>query len=311
MKLLLTAFAAVFATSTLLGQQTGSAPPPSPAPAAPGAVAEAYPPPTPTPSLVDNLIKLWKANLSEDFLKRYISGSDIAKDLSAEDIVKLRNAGLPESLISAVSDRKLVVVMPSPVPATSPVTIPAPIPTPASSMRWEGLARRNGGVVMLKSRWDPGVLEFKDEALRWTDARDASKNVLLTGEADDGAAAHVPQEARRQRVLRVGREDEGAGVPVPRYRLGTGRERESRGAVRVFQGPLSQPRLVAGSRGREISAGYLAGRGRRISSQSKAAESVRSSVAPLTRSFGDSAYAKTNLSSFWPLFQSARGTAIA
>ena len=47
-------------------------------------------------------------------------------------------------------------------------------------MRWEGLARRNSGVVLLKSRWDPGVLEFKDETLRWTDARDASKNVLLT-----------------------------------------------------------------------------------------------------------------------------------
>jgi hypothetical protein len=47
-------------------------------------------------------------------------------------------------------------------------------------MRWEGLTRRNSGVVLLKSRWDPGVLEFKDETLRWTDARDASKNVLLT-----------------------------------------------------------------------------------------------------------------------------------
>ena len=47
-------------------------------------------------------------------------------------------------------------------------------------MRWEGLVRRNSGVVLLKSRWDPGVLEFKDETLRWTDAHDASKNVLVT-----------------------------------------------------------------------------------------------------------------------------------
>ncbi len=171
MKLLRTATACLFATSTLLAQQPGSTPAPIPAPPS---GTEAYPAPTPTPSLVDNLIKLWKANLSEDFLKKYISGADIAKDLSAEDIVKLRNAGLPESLISAVSERKQVVAAPPAAPAVLAV------PAPAPSMRWDGLARRNSGVVLLKSRWDPGVLEFKDETLRWTDSRDASKNVLLT-----------------------------------------------------------------------------------------------------------------------------------
>ncbi|MFI5118869.1 MAG: hypothetical protein ACHQM4_00565 [Thermoanaerobaculia bacterium] len=180
MKFPLTVAMGLFVTSTLLGQQPGSTPAPSPAPPSAGTTAAETPPtPTPTPTLVDNLIKLWKANLSEDFLRKYISGADIAKDLSAEDIVKLRNAGLPESLISAVSERK-VAVMPPPVPATSPVTVLAPTPTPATSMKWEGLARRNSGVVLLKSRWDPGVLEFKDETLRWTDARDAAKNVLLT-----------------------------------------------------------------------------------------------------------------------------------
>lgn len=178
MRLLLTA-AGLFATSTLLGQQPGSSPTPSPAPPPGTAAAEALPTPTPTPTLVDNLIKLWKANLSEDFLKKYISGAEIAKDLSAEDIVKLRNAGLPESLISAVSERKQIVA-PAAVPAAAPVAAPAPSPVPAASMRWDGLARRNSGVVLLKSRWDPGVLEFKDETLRWTDARDSSKNVLLT-----------------------------------------------------------------------------------------------------------------------------------
>jgi hypothetical protein len=179
MKLLLTAIAGLLATATLLGQQPASTPAPSPAPPSTGTTA-AEVPPTPTPSLVDNLIKLWKANLSEDFLKKYISGADIAKDLSAEDIVKLRNAGLPESLISAVSERKQVVATPSAVPPVAALATPAPTPTPATTMRWEGLARRNSGVVLLKSRWDPGVLEFKDETLRWTDARDASKNVLLT-----------------------------------------------------------------------------------------------------------------------------------
>lgn len=181
MKLLLTVTAGLFVTSTLLGQQPGSTPAPSPAaPAAGTTTAEAPPAPTPTPSLVDNLIKLWKANLSEDFLKKYISGADIAKDLSAEDIVKLRNAGLPEGLISAVSERKQGVATPPASPAGAAALAPAPSPTPAMSMRWEGLARRNSGVVLLKSRWDPGVLQFKDETLSWTDAHDAAKNVFLT-----------------------------------------------------------------------------------------------------------------------------------
>ena len=179
MKLLLTVTASLFVTSTLLGQQPGSTPAPSPASQAAGTTAaEAYP--TPTPSLVDNLIKLWKANLSEDFLKKYISGADIAKDLSAEDIVKLRNAGLPEGLISAVSERKQGVAPPAAAAAGAAALAPAPFPTPAMSMRWEGLARRNSGIVLLKGRWDPGVLQFKDETLSWTDAHDAAKNVFLT-----------------------------------------------------------------------------------------------------------------------------------
>ena len=73
---------------------------------------------------------------------------------------------MPENLISAVSERTAVVAMPG--------------PTSATNARWESLSKRNGGVVILKSRWDTGVLEFKEDTLRWADAHDASKNVLLT-----------------------------------------------------------------------------------------------------------------------------------
>ena len=173
---------AALVSGTMLGQQPVSTP-------TNGSAAPADPAlsPTPIPTLVENIIKLWKANLSEDFLKKYISSSDFAKDLSAEDIVKLRNAGLPESLISAVSERKSVLAtggMPGAAPGAGPAVAPAPLPTPApmpaTSARWDGLSKRNGGIVLLKSRWDTGVLEFKDETLRWTDSRDSSKNALLT-----------------------------------------------------------------------------------------------------------------------------------
>lgn len=184
MKLISSLVAPVLLAGSLLGQQSDPVPAPLPTPAAaPSSIADAFPAPTPAPSLVDNIIKLWKANLSEDFLKKYISSADLVKDLTAEDIIKLRNAGLPENLIFLVTDRKQALAT-VPAAGTAPVAAPAPsatpAPAPALTARWEGLARRNSGIVLIKSRWDPGVLEFKDETLRWTDARDASKNVLLT-----------------------------------------------------------------------------------------------------------------------------------
>ena len=45
--------------------------------------------------------------------------------------------------------------------------------------RWEGLARRNPGLVAFKSRWDGGVLELRDDLVRWTDARNPGKNLVL------------------------------------------------------------------------------------------------------------------------------------
>ena len=57
-------------------------------------------------------------------------------------------------------------------PAAAEEKAPAPF-------RWEGLARRNPGLVAFRSRWDAGVLELKDDLVRWTDARDPGKNLVL------------------------------------------------------------------------------------------------------------------------------------
>jgi hypothetical protein len=45
--------------------------------------------------------------------------------------------------------------------------------------RWEGLARRNAGIVLFRSRWDPGVLELRDDLVRWTDRTNPGKNLVL------------------------------------------------------------------------------------------------------------------------------------
>ena len=182
-----------FGSRTIVAQAPTPAPTPaaetaSPAPAT-GSPVAAPVAPSPVPTLVDDIIKLWKANLSEDFLKKYVSTSDIIKELSAEDIVRLRTAGLPESLILTITQRKMELAgaaNPAAAGAAAgaaavppPTPVPTPVPTPRTTARWDGLARRNSGLVLLKSRWDSGILEVKDGTLRWIDSKDVSKNLNI------------------------------------------------------------------------------------------------------------------------------------
>jgi hypothetical protein len=142
----------------------------------------------------EEIIKLWKANLSEDFIKRQIQSGTTVYDLSADEVIRLRDAGLPEGLINIMLDTKNRKAADAKAPAAQavpaapaasaaaqapPVAPPAPSLAAESNRRWEGLARRNSGVVILKGRWDVGVLEFKEETLRWLDAKDAGKNLLI------------------------------------------------------------------------------------------------------------------------------------
>ena len=179
--------AAFFVSAAALGQ-TQQPPPDAAVPAPP---AKPY----------EEVIKLWKANLSEDFIKRQIQSGTTVYDLSADEVIRLRDAGLPEGLINIMLDTKnrkaadakapmaqsaaLAVSAAAPAAAASataqapPVAPPAPSLAAEANRRWEGLARRNGGVVILKGRWDVGVLEFKEETVRWLDAKDAGKNLLI------------------------------------------------------------------------------------------------------------------------------------
>jgi hypothetical protein len=59
-------------------------------------------------------------------------------------------------------------------PAAAQETPAAPAP-----FRWEGLARHNSGLVLFRSRWDPGVLELRDDLVRWTDRANPGKNLVL------------------------------------------------------------------------------------------------------------------------------------
>jgi hypothetical protein len=122
-------------------------------------------------ALVEDITRLWRANLSEEFISKYVAHSDLARDLTADDVVRLRSAGVPETLIASITLRR------GDAPANAKASGTASVP--AGPRRWDGLTRRNSGVVLFKGRWDSGVLEFKDGSLRWVDSHDAGKNVLL------------------------------------------------------------------------------------------------------------------------------------
>jgi hypothetical protein len=122
-------------------------------------------------ALVEDITRLWKANLSEEFISKYVAHSDLARDLTADDVVRLRSAGVPETLIASITLRRS--------DAAANLKASGAASAPAGPRRWDGLTRRNSGVVLFKGRWDSGVLEFKDGSLRWVDSHDAGKNVLL------------------------------------------------------------------------------------------------------------------------------------
>ena len=126
---------------------------------------------SPNSALVEDITRMWQANLSEEFINKYFAHSDLARDLTADDVVRLRGAGVPETLIASITLRRPDAVAAAGAPQAPPAS--------GDSRRWDGLTRRNSGVVLLKSRWDAGVLEFKDASLRWIDSKNAGKNVLL------------------------------------------------------------------------------------------------------------------------------------
>lgn len=72
--------------------------------------------------------------------------------------------------------------------------------------RWEGLARRNPGLVLFGSRWKPGVLELRDDLVRWTDRKDPGKNLVLPVRRLTGHALKCPG---------------GVAAPCTRWRVST------------------------------------------------------------------------------------------
>ncbi len=170
----------------------------------------------PEPKPFEQVVKLWKAQLSEEFLLRKIEREQVDYRLSTDDIIACKAAGVPESIIEAMmktgslpapSAEPVVppaveipqLASPPPAPSSSPVSpvvpvvplvaaeaVPSAVPAvkvpslaPGADRSWDGLVRRSPGVVLFRNRWEPGKLSFLEDEIRWLDAGDAARNLVL------------------------------------------------------------------------------------------------------------------------------------
>lgn len=170
-------------------------PPPEPtraeasAPAAVSSIPSEPSEPTPTSAFADyrDVIKMYRANISEDFILRQVRTERHVYNLSAEQVIELRKAGLSEYVIQAMLDsgrtapiaEDVVSVPLSGIPPSAATLTAAAPSSLTSSVIWEGLVRHNPTLVSFRGKWDTGTLSFVDGEVRWVDAHDARKNLLL------------------------------------------------------------------------------------------------------------------------------------
>jgi curli biogenesis system outer membrane secretion channel CsgG len=128
-------FIAVFSFLTVLASaQTPAA---APKPAAPKPAAAK---PAAAPSAVDSVIQSIKAGLSESLVIRSLQRENKPANLTPADLVKLKNAGISETLIGVMLDPSApvapaaaAVAAPAPAPAAAPEPVAAPAPPPTAA----------------------------------------------------------------------------------------------------------------------------------------------------------------------------------
>ncbi len=85
---------------------------------------------------VNEVLKLRDAGLSEDTIVSFIESKNLGYDLSADDVIRLRQQGVPASVVNAMlaSGRSRIAPKPNPAPSAAepPAVVPtATVPSPA------------------------------------------------------------------------------------------------------------------------------------------------------------------------------------
>ena len=117
----------------VIGVALGQAPAPAAAPK--GKAAPAKTATKAAPSQVDSVIESVKAGLSESLIIRTLQRDNKPANLTPADLVKLKNAGVSESIINVMLDPAsapaAAAAPAAPAPAPAPVAAAAPTPAPA------------------------------------------------------------------------------------------------------------------------------------------------------------------------------------
>jgi len=163
-------------------QQTPQAPPP-----AEGQAPAAAPAPPANPA-VEEVISLYNAKFSEDFIKGKIRGDGTVYNLSVTDLLRLKEAGIPESLVNVMlATRKVQPPSGAPVPAppgegqaptAAALTLVPGQPRPLKD--WDGLVRKSSGAVLgIGHRWENGSLHLENEQFKWITSEGTDRNALV------------------------------------------------------------------------------------------------------------------------------------
>jgi hypothetical protein len=162
------------ASSALLAQPTpaptpgGETPSAAPTPAAPatavGVTAAVSPAPLPRPYL--DVLKLKQAGMSDQFLLNKVRTENVRYDLTTDEILQLRNAGLPETVIEAMRA--------SGQPKEPGLAV-------ARRAEFSGLARVGKGFlgVFGTSTKSVGKLVIDGDSIQWFENADPSKNFTV------------------------------------------------------------------------------------------------------------------------------------
>jgi hypothetical protein len=187
MKIMRSAIRTAVLAALVAGLQAQAQPqPPPPAPAESQAPAVS-PAPAASPA-VEEVISLYNAKFSEDFIKRKIKGDGTVYNLSVTDLLRLKEVGIPESLVDAMLATKKA--QPAPAEGQVPgVAAPgsespaAPLLAPGQSRppkEWEGLVRKSSGAVLgIGSRWENGTLHLENEQFKWITSEGTDRNALI------------------------------------------------------------------------------------------------------------------------------------
>jgi len=143
MKLKSFTFGMVVLVGCAIGISLGQTPAPKVAPIPAPKAAAAKPPAAPATSQIDSVIESVKAGLSEGIIMRTLQRENKPTILSPADLVKLKNAGVSENIISVMMDpsagpsRGAPTAVAVPVPAAPAAATPsarATAPTPRQSV---------------------------------------------------------------------------------------------------------------------------------------------------------------------------------